>query len=55
MNRDDGSAWAAEYQAVYGQPPLCLFSNGDGDGDGDVDFDDITPFVAAIGNTCSQR
>jgi endonuclease/exonuclease/phosphatase family metal-dependent hydrolase len=50
---DDGTAWAAAYEALHGAPPPCDFLNGDSDADGDVDFDDISPFVNVIGALCS--
>jgi hypothetical protein len=50
---DDGTAWAAAYEALHGSPPACSFENSDSDGDDDCDFDDITPFVDAIGNYCA--
>jgi hypothetical protein len=49
---DDGTAWAALYEAQHGGPPPCSFANADGDGDGDCDFDDISPFVDAIPAIC---
>jgi hypothetical protein len=49
---DDGTAWAAYYESLYGHPPACGYLNNDMDGDGDVDFDDISPFVNAIGTSC---
>jgi hypothetical protein len=51
---DDGTAWAALYEAQFGSAPVCSFDNADGDADGDCDFDDITPFVDAIPSLCRQ-
>jgi hypothetical protein len=51
---DDGTAWEAAYQGLYGTLPPCSFLNNDGDGDFDCDFDDIAPFVNRIGGSCPE-
>jgi hypothetical protein len=51
---DDGSNWAAAYEAAFGATPPCEFLNGDLDGNRRVDFDDITGFVGAIPSDCAD-
>jgi hypothetical protein len=49
---DDGTAWAALYESLYGTAPTCDFLNADCNEDGGVDFDDISPFVDLIPGIC---
>ncbi|MBK9127694.1 MAG: hypothetical protein IPM13_07815 [Phycisphaerales bacterium] len=44
-------AWIDLHIQVFGQAPSCPYDNNDLDGGG-VSFDDIDPFVAAIGSVC---